>query len=110
MSHLFYHVPRVLWTEQLAKALSALKPAGVLIIALREKDGAYDFKMAFKPLLLFNKSFKALTIDDVLAVLPKSETIKIAKYSVPSELKIPSEQNMDDAITIIEFYLNTQWE
>lgn len=109
MSHLFYHVPRSLWTEQLAKALSFLKPGGVLLVVLREKDDAYDFKMAFKP-ILFDKSFKALTIDDVLDALPKNENVKTTKHSVASELKIPAEQNMNDTIAIIEFYLNKQWE
>lgn len=108
MSHLFYHVPRPLWAEQLAKALSFLKPGGILLVVLREKDAAYDFKMAFKP-ILFDKSFKALTIDDVLDALPKNENIKVAKHSVASELKIPLEQNMDDTLAIIEFYLNKQW-
>jgi SAM-dependent methyltransferase len=108
MSHLFYHVPRPLWASQLAKALSLLKQGGVLIIVLREKDDAYDFKMAFKP-LLFAPTFKALTIDDVLNVLPKRENIQITKELAASELHIPFEDNPDDTISIIEFYLNKEW-
>lgn len=109
MSHLFYHIPRALWAEQLAKARSLLKPDGLLIVVLREKDDAYDFKMAFKP-LLFDASFKALTIDDVLAAVPKDAAITIKKYVAESELKIPFEENVDDTVSIIEFYLNKQWE
>lgn len=108
MSHLFYHVPRKIWGEQLAKALSLLTPTGVLIIVLREKDDVYDFKMAFKP-LLFDASFKALTIDDVLDVLPKEPALRVTKQSAAAELKIPIEENLDDTISIIEFFLNKEW-
>lgn len=68
MSHMFYHLSRALWGKQLAKALSLLRPDGRLLVVLREKDDAYDFKMAFKP-RLFDASFKALTIDDILNAL-----------------------------------------
>lgn len=107
MSHLFYHVPRAIWNEQLAKSLSMLKPEGVLIIVLREKDDAYDFKMAFKP-LLFDALFKALTIDDVLSALPK-KALRIVRHSAAAELRIPVEENIDDTISIIEFFLNKEW-
>lgn len=108
MSHLFYHIPRTTWTDQLTKALSLLKPDGILIIVLRGKDDAFDFKMAFKP-SLFDKSFKALTIDDVLTALPTID-LEIRKQLVKSNLKIPLEKNFDDTIAIIEFYLNKPWE
>ena len=108
MSHLFYHVPRKIWGEQLAKALSLLTPTGVLIIVLREKDDAYYFKMMFKP-ILFDTSFKALTIDDVLDALPEAAALHIAKQTAASELKIPVEENFDDTISIIEFFLNKEW-
>ena len=108
MSHLFYHVPELDRTEQLAKALSLLKPTGVLIIVLCEKDDAYDFKMAFKP-QLFGESFQALTINDVLDALPKGNQLQIAKYQAASELKIPFQENLDDTISIIEFYLDKPW-
>jgi SAM-dependent methyltransferase len=109
MSHLFYHIPRPTWTKELRKALSLLKPEGILIVVLREKDDAYDFKMAFKP-KLFDASFKALTIDDVLEVLPKDLTLHIAKVLAPSELKIPIDDKPEDAVLIIEFYLNKEWD
>jgi SAM-dependent methyltransferase len=82
MSHLFYHLPRISWTTELSKALSLLKENGLLIIVLREKDDAYNFKMAFK-LLLFDASFKALTIDDVLETLPKKPILRIDKQLHP---------------------------
>lgn len=108
MSHLFYHIPRPIWAEQLTKALSLLKSNGTLIVVLREKDDAYDFKMEFKP-LLFDVSFKALTIEDVLSELPISEKLKITRHTSLSELRVPLDQNMDDSVSIIEFYLNKQW-
>lgn len=109
MSHLFYHIPRAIWDEQLTTALSLLKPKGVLIIVLREKDDVYDFKMAFKP-LLFDASFKALIIDDVLDNLPKEPALRVVKQSAASELKIPVRENLDDTISIIEFFLNKEWD
>jgi len=109
MSHLFYHLPREFWTVELSKALSVLKEEGVLIIVLREKDDAYDFKMAFKP-LLFDASFRALTIDDVLAVLPKEPTLHVEKQLASSELHIPIETDPEDTVSIIEFYLNKEWQ
>lgn len=108
MSHLFYHLPRGSWTAELSKALSILKEGGVLIIVLREKDDAYDFKMAFKP-LLFDASFKALTIDDVLEVLPNQPVLRVEKQLVSSELHIPIESDLEDTVSIIEFYLNKEW-
>jgi len=108
MSHLFYHLPRKTWTEHLTKALTMLKDKGILIIVLREKDDAYDFKMAFKP-LLFDASFKALTIDDVLEALPKKLTLQVEKKSSLSKLRIPFKTNLEDTVSIIEFYLNKEW-
>jgi SAM-dependent methyltransferase len=108
MSHLFYHIPRAAWADQLEKALSLLKPTGVLVIVLREADDAYDFKMAFKP-QLFDKSFKALTINDVLGDLPKDPQPQVTRHTAASELKIPFQENMEDTISIIEFYLNKPW-
>jgi len=108
MSHLFYHLPRESWTMQLSKALSMLSVDGALIIVLREKDDAYDFKMAFKP-LLFDASFKALTIDDVLEVLPKEWTLRVEKQLASSQLHIPFKTSPEDTVSIIEFYLNKEW-
>jgi cyclopropane fatty-acyl-phospholipid synthase-like methyltransferase len=108
MSHLFYHVPRASWTEQLAKALSLLEQGGALIIVLREKDDVYEFKMAFKP-LLFDASFKALTIDDVLDTLPEITGLSIVKQTAIAELKVPFADRSDDTISIIEFFLNKEW-
>jgi cyclopropane fatty-acyl-phospholipid synthase-like methyltransferase len=109
MSHLFYHIPRATWTKELRKALSLLKPEGILIVVMREKDDAYDFKMAFKP-QLFDASFKALTIDDVLEALPKDIALHIAKVSAASELRIPIDDDLEDAVSIMEFYLNKEWD
>lgn len=109
MSHLFYHVPRTAWGDQLAKAISLLKQNGALIIVLREQDDVYDFKMAFKP-LLFDGSFKALTIGDVLDALPDKLKLSITKRAAISELSIPAEKSFDDTVSIVEFFLNKEWE
>jgi len=109
MSHLFYHIPRASWTEQLARALSLLRPDGVLIVVLREHDDAYDFKMAFKP-LLFGKAFKALTLDDVLAALPERSQLQVTRHVAASTLVVPLQKSLDDTIAIIEFYLNKPWD
>lgn len=108
LSHLFYHIPREKWTQELAKALSLLKKDGILIIVLREKDDAYDFKMAFKP-LLFDASFKALVLDDVLEALPEGKSFHIERLSAYSKLHILIKTNKDDTESIIEFYLNKEW-
>jgi cyclopropane fatty-acyl-phospholipid synthase-like methyltransferase len=107
-SHLFYHIPRPEWPAQLLKMLSFLKPEGKLIVVLREKDDAYAFKMAFKP-LLFNEDFQALTLQDVLAGLPESG-LTISRHTAESELIIPVNKSAKDTISIIEFYLNKQWQ
>lgn len=106
-SHLFYHIPKSEWKHQLSKMLSFIKPDGKLIVVLRKKDDAYDFKMALRP-TLFDKDFQALTIEGVLANLPK-EGLNISQYTSESELVFPVEKNLADTISIIEFYLNRQW-
>lgn len=109
MSHLFYHLPRPAWSALLIKTLLLLKKDGVLIIVLRERDDAYSFKMAFKP-LLFDSTFQAFTIDDVLAALPKDQVLHIDRQTASSELDIPIEKSLEDTISIIEFYLNKEWD
>lgn len=109
MSHLFYHIPRTAWATQLAKAISLLRQNGALIIVLREKDDVYDFKMTFKP-LLFDRSFRALVIDDVLDALPKKPKLSVVKHEAASELRIPLEESLDDTVSIVEFFLNKEWD
>jgi SAM-dependent methyltransferase len=106
-SHLFYHLPRATWTEQLRKMINLLKPNGSLIVVLREQDDAYDFKMAFKP-RLFNKDFKALTLSDVIAEMPDGQ-FDIERQVINSELRIPINSEFEDTVSIIEFYLNKPW-
>lgn len=109
MSHLFYHIPLAARAEQLMKALSLLKPGGALIIAMRDRDDIYTFKMKFMP-KLFDDSFRARTIDDILGLLPKDmPSLRITKHVVAAELRIPVEQNKDDARSVIEFCLHKPW-
>jgi len=108
-SHLFYHIPKQSQTEQLTKMLSLLKTNGTLIIVLRDRDDAYEFKMQFKPLLL-SSDFKAMTIDDVLNKIPNMDKLNIERRTVTSKLTIPITQNQENALSIIEFYLGKKWE
>lgn len=108
-SHLLYHIPRPIWPQQLQMMLSLLKPRGRLIIVAREKDDAYAFKMAFKP-LLFNKEFQAVTLNDVLDVVPDKSHLHISRHLAASRLRVPLDTNLEDTITIIEFYLNKRWQ
>lgn len=105
MSHV---LSRLEWNQQLAKALSLLKPGGVLIVVLRGKDDVYTFKMQFKP-LLFGKTYKALIIDDVLERLSNNAAFGVSRYPVRSVLNIPYSKNVEDTRKIIEFYLNERW-
>jgi len=111
-SHL-YHIPRGEYYSQFLKMVKLLEPKGLLVFVLREIDDPYDFKMKFKP-LLFGKDFEAKTLDDALETFKKiSEKVvplKIEKYRSFSQLHIPVEENFDDAVSIIEFYLNKKWE
>lgn len=109
MSHLFYHIPRAMRGEQLARALSLLKQDGALVIVLREKDDVYDFKMAFKP-LLSSAAFKALTIEDIMDSLPTELELGITRQTAASELTIPFKDNAADTQSIIEFLLNKKWD
>jgi SAM-dependent methyltransferase len=108
-SHLFYHITPDDRPEQLQRMVSFLKPGGKLIIVLREKDDAYDFKSKFKP-LLYGGDFKALTLGAVLSVMPDSNNFKITRHIVTSELKIPLHNNKHDMESIIEFYLDKPWQ
>ena len=105
-SHLFYHLPRTNWAADLSRMISLLKPGGVLIIVLREKDDAYTFKTQFKP-LLFSNFTRALLLDDILEKLP--DNLEVKKLLAPSELNIPYKSSEEDTISIIEFYLNKKW-
>lgn len=105
MSHM---LSRSSWNEQLTKGLSLLKPNGALIIVLRGKDDVYTFKMRFKP-LLFGEAYKALIIDDVLEKLSSDNRFKVSKHPVPSELRVPFREDIDDTKAVIEFYLNKRW-
>jgi cyclopropane fatty-acyl-phospholipid synthase-like methyltransferase len=108
MSHLFYHIPRSDRAKELTKALSLLKSGGVLIIVLRGKDDAYDFKMTFMPQLSDTFS-QSLTLDSVLEDLPEATDLSVQKQSSLSELHIPTHTSPEDTESIIEFYLDQEW-
>lgn len=107
-SHLFYHISRAARPQVLSKIISMVKSGGVLIVVLREKDDIYEFKTEFMP-QLFTKDFKALVLDDILNVLPNEAVLSIWRDVAHSESRIPYQENVDDTISIIEFFLNKQW-
>ena len=111
-SHL-YHIPRERYYAQFSKMVSYLKKDGVLIFVLRSIDDPHHFKTKFKP-VLFGEKFKAKTLDEAIKIFKeisnKDARLIIKEYDSLSKLKIPYKSNMEDAISIIEFYLNKHWE
>lgn len=106
MSHLFYHIPAPERREQIERAQSMLAPSGKLVVVLREKDDVYDFKMAFKP-KLFSPDFRALTLDDILALIPDRESVRAMSDSI---LRVPLDEQPSDAAAILSFFLDKEWD
>lgn len=108
-SHL-YHIPDEDKVSQYSKMLDLLKPNGKLILVLKEDDDRQEFRMKFKP-LLFSGDFKGLTLtrslDFVRQIKPMPE---IQTFQVEAMLEIPYKTDVDDTISIIEFFLNKTWE
>lgn len=111
-SHL-YHIRKEDYYSQLKKMLNRLKDDGILIFIMRNIDDPYDFKMSFKP-RLFGEQFRVKILNeatDVFNQISKKEMpLKIERYESISELHIPYKKSRQDAISIIEFYLNKYWE
>jgi cyclopropane fatty-acyl-phospholipid synthase-like methyltransferase len=91
-SHLFYHIPKNTWRNQITKMVSLLKPGGRVIIVQREEDEAYAFKMRFKP-LIFGEKFKSITLSDVMATFPSSDSLRIVRHGVTSHIRFPIDTN-----------------
>lgn len=94
------------------KMLGLLKQNGSLIIVLRKKDDIHEFRTTFKSQLM-GQDYQSLTIDDAVEVfdeLAKSRTLRLSTFSAESELHLPIADNMQDVISIIEFFLNKKWE
>jgi len=94
------------------KMLKLLRLNGCLIVVERKKDDVHKFRIRFKSQLM-GKECQALTIDDVVEVFDefaKDKQLSILMFSVDSELHLPMADNMQDVISIIEFFLNKKWE
>ncbi len=108
------HLPfaRGMLPQVFVKMLALLKSGGCLIVVLRKKDDIHEFRTAFKSQLM-SKDYQSLTIDDALAVfdeISKVRPLKISTFSTDSELRLPIADNIQDVISIIEFFLNKKWE
>jgi SAM-dependent methyltransferase len=98
--------------EIFAKMLGLLKPNGQLIVVLRKKDDIHDLRTRFKSKLM-GRDYTSITIDDAAEILNKlaeNMSLRISMFSAESELRLPITNNMQDVISIIEFFLNTKWE
>jgi SAM-dependent methyltransferase len=94
------------------RMLDLLRPGGCLIVVLRKKDDIHEFRTTFKAQLM-GKDYQSLTIDDALEVFDefaKVRPLRISTFSADSELRLPVVNNMQDVISIIEFFLNKKWE
>jgi len=93
--------------------LDVIREHGRLIVVLRGRDDAYEFRTIFKTRLNEEEGYSALVIDDALRVLDELASkcsLRISHADAISELKIPMEKNMEDTIKIVEFYLNERWD
>lgn len=110
-SHLFYHFPRRKWEAELRRMLSLLSDDGKLIVILRGKDDVYEFMSTMKPLLFADYDpDKTVTMDSLLEFWPQESRSTLAMHAVDATLTVPLEDNPQDAIAIIEFYLRADWD
>lgn len=112
-SHL-YHIPRSEYQHQLGKMITFLKDGGYLIFVMREKDDTYEYKKLIKS-QISGEMFEAKTLDEAVNTFKEiSEKepvdLKIERFTSRSKLTIPISKNRDDAIAIIEFFVNKRWE
>ncbi|MEK7653453.1 MAG: methyltransferase domain-containing protein [Patescibacteria group bacterium] len=94
------------------KILGLLKPRGSLIIVLRGKDDIHEFRTVFKSQLM-GINYRSMTIDDAvetLSFLAKSVPLNISMHTAKAELHVPYCDNIRDAISIVEFFLNKRWD
>lgn len=94
------------------KMLELLKSKGHLVVVLRRKDDIHEFRTMFKSKLM-KKDYTSLIIDDAvesLNNLAKNMPLRISMFSSNSELRLPIADNIQDVISIIEFFLNKKWE
>ena len=94
------------------KMLDLLKPDGCLIVVLRGWDDVHEFRTRFKSQLM-ERDYQSLTIYDAIEVFDefaKDGSLSMTMRNADSELCLPITDNIQDAISIIEFLLNKKWE
>ncbi len=92
--------------------LGLLKPNGVLIVVLREKDDIHRFRTKFKSLIM-GRNYKSVTIGDAEQVLRRIANrlpLRLERLSARAKLRLPYPDNMRDVVTVAEFLLNKHWE
>jgi len=109
-SHL-YHIPLNDYEQSFSKMVIALAENGKLIFILRNVDDVHEFKKTFKPMLL-NKGFTPKILDQAMPVFEKiarEQNLCVHRYESQSYLNIPFEENVADTKSIVEFFLNMDW-
>ncbi len=99
-------------SEVYARMLDLLVPDGCLVVVLRGKDDVHEFRTKFKSRLMGRK-YRSLTIDDAARVLKritKTSSLRLSKFNAKATLRLPYPGNMQNVISVAEFFLNKSWE
>ncbi len=109
-SHL-YHFPEDEYSIFLSQLISLLEDSGTLIWIERGVDEVTDFKTRFKRKLRpdrYPENWEPRHYKKALDIL-KEESDSTEIIFNESELRFPYEENFDEVIALLEFYLNIDW-
>ncbi|HHX99321.1 TPA: class I SAM-dependent methyltransferase [Candidatus Dojkabacteria bacterium] len=109
-SHL-YHFPEDEYSIFLSQLISLLEDSGTLIWIERGIDEVTDFKKRFKSMLVpsrYPEDWKPRSYNKALGIL-KEQSGNTELILNESELRFPYEENFDEVIALVEFYLNIDW-
>lgn len=109
-SHL-YHFPEDEYSIFLSQLISLLEDSGTLIWIERGVDEVTDFKTRFKRKLRpdrYPENWEPRYYKKALDIL-KEESDSTEIIFNESELRFPYEENFDEVIALLEFYLNIDW-
>lgn len=109
-SHL-YHFPEDEYSIFLSQLISLLEDSGTLIWIERGIDEVTDFKKRFKSMLVpsrYPEDWKPRSYHKALDIL-KEQSGNTELILNESELRFPYEENLDEVIALVEFYLNIDW-
>lgn len=109
-SHL-YHFPEDEYSIFLSQLISLLEDSGTLIWIERGVDEVTDFKTRFKRKLRpdrYPENWEPRYYKKALDIL-KEESDSTEIIFNESELRFPYEENFDEVIALVEFYLNIDW-